>query len=528
LVRLFEVLGFVTYPAAEMPADVDSTVAASDQGKKVGGSDEVVKKTSVLTAKPNATMFGSIAVSMVGAMMFGLDQGNFGQVQAFDTFRDFWCVGHFDNGDPGTCAGEEAAKNYDWEHAFVLPGATLITFGAALGALALAPRLARDKGRIPCVSAGGFLTFLGCVFSSYASFGNIWVFYIARFITGVGVGVACFALPLYNAEVSVPSIRGATGSLFQLNVAVGGFVASLFTYYCDDWKIGIMLPGAAGIFLTAACFFLPESPRFVMERHGYEKGLETLMKVRSGQVKDEADEIMAQIREEEGVEEVSYGQMWSEPNLRRRVTVACGLVLAQQLTGVNAFLGYSATVFEAAGLPPFKFNCIFTGEMILACIVGLLMIDSPFGGRKIQLLLASVIMGPPLMLAAAALAFDWSKMLVTICVLVYGAGFQLAWGMIPWIYPAEIFTMSEKEKSVSLAVTLNYLANAAVVFGMPFLMDASVPVTFVFFGVLNILNFLYVMSAVKETKGVPLEAVPALFGKKKDGAGKRVSEDSKC
>jgi len=272
-----------------------------------------------------------------------------------------------------------------------------------------------------------------------------------------------------------------------------------------------MLPGIAGIILTAACLFIPESPRYVMEKHGYEKGAEELQKVRTGSVKTEADEIMAQIKEEADVEEVSYGQIFTERNLRKRVFVACGLVLAQQLTGVNAFLGYSATVFEAAGFNPFKFNLVFTGEMILACIVGLLLIDSPFGGRKIQLLVAAVIMGPPLLLAAAALQYEWSTTIVMLCVLIYGAGFQLAWGMIPWIYPAEIFTMSEREKSVSLAVGLNYIANAVVVFVVPDLMDVSIPATFSFFGVLNILNFLFVMFFVKETKGIPLELIPDLF-----------------
>ena len=44
------------------------------------------------------------------------------------------------------------------------------------------------------------------------------MFFVGRFITGVGVGISCFALPLYSAEISTASIRGATGSLFQLNV----------------------------------------------------------------------------------------------------------------------------------------------------------------------------------------------------------------------------------------------------------------------------------------------------------------------
>jgi len=456
--------------------------------------------------------------------MFGLDQGNFGNVQAFESFRTEWCEGNFDGGDPATCHGDAATRNRSWNHEFLMPGATLITFGAAFGALLLAPILAKRKGRIPCVAVGGLLTFVGCLFTSYLTFNSIWVFYVGRFVTGFGVGVSCFALPLYNAEVSTPTIRGATGSLFQVNVAVGGFIASIITAFVEDWRIGILLPGAAGLFLAVACFFIPESPRYVMEREGYERGCAVLRRVRAGNIKTEADEIMAQIREEEGVQEVSYRQMGTDPNLRRRVLVACGLVLAQQTTGVNAFLGYAATIFEAAGFEPFKFNCIFTGEMILACIIGLLLVDSQFGGRRIQLLIASVVMGPPLVLAAASLQFAWSQSLTMVCVLVYGAGFQFAWGIITWIYPAEIFSMAEREKAVSIAVCLNYLANAGVVFVVPFLMDISVPATFCFFGLLNCLNFAFVAACVKETKGIPLESIPALFRSSKDRCGKGQSE----
>ncbi len=42
-------------------------------------------------------------------------------------------------------------------------------------------------------------------------------------------------------------------------------------------------------------------------------------------------------------------------------------------------------------------------------------------------------------------------------VIIYGVGFQFAWGTIPWIYPAELFSMQEKETAVSLAVGVNYV-----------------------------------------------------------------------
>ena len=47
-------------------------------------------------------------------------------------------------------------------------------------------------------------------------------------------------------------------------------------------------------------------------------------------------------------------------------------------------------------------------------------------------------------------------------VIIYGVGFQFAWGTIPWIYPAELFSMQEKETAVSLAVGVNYVPLTAM------------------------------------------------------------------
>eukprot|EP00419_Tripos_fusus_P005747 CAMPEP_0172678990 /NCGR_PEP_ID=MMETSP1074-20121228/15762_1 /TAXON_ID=2916 /ORGANISM="Ceratium fusus, Strain PA161109" /LENGTH=221 /DNA_ID=CAMNT_0013497099 /DNA_START=1 /DNA_END=666 /DNA_ORIENTATION=+ len=206
--------------------------------------------------------------------------------------------------------------------------------------------------------------------------------------------------------------------------------------------------------------------------------------------------------------------------------------------------------------------------MFFGCLAGLLLVDSRFGGRKCQLLAATVLMGPPLVLAGFALMYilprDAAKDITTtstdlpstampgvpmstsaasmtgsqlstvvtttlmqdtqqdsllplahivtmVCVIIYGVGFQFAWGTVPWIYPAEIFSMREKETAVSIAVCLNYVANAAVVIITPFLMTWSTPGTLFFFGALNCLNFVFVSLFVKETKGVPLEEAPRLF-----------------
>jgi len=472
----------------------------------------VKKLTSRKTAKPNFQMYASISLAMVGAMMFGLDQGNFGNVQTFEDFRDHWCVGG-GYGNSITCHHPEVDHNVEWNTGFILWGGTLITFGAAAGALTLAPILCNKAGRRPAVATGGGICFVGCLIASYLSFGNVWIFYIGRLVTGFGVGVACMVLPLYNAECSTPAIRGTTGSLFQFNVAIGGLAATIFTLYVKDWALGMFLPGMAGAILMVVMPFLPESPRYVMAKtENYEKGMVELRKIRRGKVNVEADEIWSDVQAEKGTVELGFKDLFAERNRRKRVIIAVMLVVCQQLTGVNAFLSYAGTIFAKAGMSdPIMTNTLFNVWMIIFCAIGLMTIDSPVGGRKCQLLVATCIMGPPLIVAATSLAQQWPSLITVICVCIYGGGFQFAWGMVPWIYPSEIFNMAEKESAVSLAVFCNYMFNALIVYVTPLLMAWSTPGAFYIFGGLNVFCGLFVFIWVKETKGVPLEMVPALF-----------------
>jgi len=301
--------------------------------------------------------------------------------------------------------------------------------------------------------------------------------------------------------------------LFQLNVAIGGVAATMICRVISDWALGMFLPGIAGAILTVASFVLPESPRYEMEKKGYDAGKAMLKKMRRGNVDVEADEIKTAIDEEANADHVSYAEIFcGQANLRKRVIIACGLVMAQQLTGVNAFLSYATTVFGKCGFDdPGLINVYFNWFMIVFCAIGLVLIDSVYGGRRCQLLVATCIMGPPLIIAAAALQGEWNTYIVLVMVCLYGGGFQLAWGMVPWIYPSEIFSMAEKATAVSLAVFLNYMFNSLIVYITPILMGWSTPGTFYVFGALNVACGLFVLTYVKETKGIPLDEVPALF-----------------
>mmetsp|Transcript_50149 Transcript_50149/g.156961 ORF Transcript_50149/g.156961 Transcript_50149/m.156961 type:complete len:144 (-) Transcript_50149:71-502(-) len=121
-------------------------------------------------------------------------------------------------------------------------------------------------------------------------------------------------------------------------------------------------------------------------------------------------------------------------------------------------------------------------------------------------------MGPALVVASLAMGLGWSGLITLAMVCIYGFFFQFAWGTIPWIYPSEIFAMAEKDKAVSLAVFWQYAINGIVVIITPHMINWTVAGTFGVFGGLNVLNVIFVLACIRETRCVPLEQVPGLFG----------------
>jgi len=163
---------------------------------------------------------------------------------------------------------------------------------------------------------------------------------------------------------------------------------------------------------------------------------------------------------------------------------------------------------------PLTVACLFNGTQVIGILIGIYLIDSNsmLGGRRNMFVLAAWIMALPMFVAAMAVAWNWSGALVVVMVLIYGFGFQVAWGPVPWVYAAEIFSNAERDAANGLAVGMEYGANAVIVFVSPFLVSWSITKSLTMFGIFNVLIATFCFFYVTETKGVPVELVPALFG----------------
>eukprot|EP00931_Biecheleriopsis_adriatica_P116026 TRINITY_DN91739_c0_g1_i1.p1 TRINITY_DN91739_c0_g1~~TRINITY_DN91739_c0_g1_i1.p1 ORF type:complete len:518 (+),score=88.13 TRINITY_DN91739_c0_g1_i1:119-1555(+) len=452
---------------------------------------------------------------MIGAIMFGIDCGNFGEVQGMPGFLEEWCIGRY--GDQDSCAAhvkQGAASNNNWLNAFVSIAAALLHVGAAIGSGIPGPVLTKKLGRRACICIGACVCFLGCLLTSYLTFQSVPVFFLGRLLTGGGIGITCFALPIYNSEVSAPSMRGTTGFLFQVNVVVGMNLAAILTYFIQDWQVGMILPGAAAVVVGVAVWLTPESPRYVMAKHGFEAGAVTLAKVREGDVTAEAMEVHEQILSESQAGQVSYLEIISNSCLRKRVFISCWLQIGQQFTGYNTIMMFAGTMWVKMGFnDPFAPNMAFQALQLITIVMGLWLIDSRFGGRRPQLLLVTVCLVPLIFLTGLASALSWPPSLMLVFVVAFGAVWQLAWGPLPWVYPSEIFSISERDRATSIAVFFQYGANAVLMFTVPVMMSRfGLAGMFWFHAAFNLLNLAFVVLFIRETKGVLLEEVPSLFG----------------
>merc|ERR1712147_483324 len=117
-----------------------------------------------------------------------------------------------------------------------------------------------------------------------------------------------------------------------------------------------------------------------------EAGRPVLQRVRQGDVGVELDFLVNNLEAEKQSGSVAFKELFTTPGLNRRVFTACYLMVAQQFTGINAFIGFQTDIFIAAGADPLGIHkipgpaFIFQLVMTAGCVCGLLMVDSSMGG----------------------------------------------------------------------------------------------------------------------------------------------------
>ncbi|XP_060932071.1 proton myo-inositol cotransporter-like isoform X2 [Limanda limanda] len=212
-------------------------------------------------------------------------------------------------------------------------------------------------GRKVCILMSSFIFTIGGIILSCAP--DKVVLLVGRITVGLGIGIASMTVPVYIAEVSPPHLRGQLVTINSLFITGGQFIASVvdgaFSYLRHDgWRFMLGLSIVPAVLQFVGFFFLPESPRWLLQKGRSQEALQALSKIRGGQnVEEEYDTIRTSIEEEE--KEAGGGgfvilRIISHGPTRRALFVGCGLQMFQQLSGINTVMYYSATILQMGGV----------------------------------------------------------------------------------------------------------------------------------------------------------------------------------
>ncbi|RDW58646.1 hypothetical protein BP6252_13122 [Coleophoma cylindrospora] len=459
--------------------------------------------------KPKIYQFLVGVFASFGSLLFGYDLGVIAQVIASPSYTDLFQVSGTDSQTGAVVA--------------------LFTGGAFFGAMFASPT-AEYLGRRWTIAIGSLIFTLGGALQTGAP--KISYLMAGRFLAGLGVGFLTMIIPLYQAEIAHPSIRGTVTALQQFMLGIGALVASwvgwgTFNIYTDtrQWRIPLGIQIIPAVVLGSLIFLFPESPRWLIDNNRGEEGLRTLARLHSnGNVNDpwvqaEFDQIQDAITVEHESEAKSYLELFTNMSCFRRILIACALQASIQMTGVSAIQYYSVTIYGQAGIGPsdaLKYQAINSIIALIAQALCIAFIDK--FGRRWTLIWGNLFNMVTFIIAAALLksyppgtgnsAEGWGFIIVTWC---YNFSFSATCGPLSWIIPAEIFDTRTRAKGVALATMTSFAFNTMIGQVTGIAMAAVKWKYYLLFIICNFTNALFFWSILPETKKLPLEEMNYLF-----------------
>lgn len=361
-------------------------------------------------------------------------------------------------------------------------------YGTVFGALA-GGWPADRYGRKPTLL---FVGLLYCVSAAWSALANDVVsFGVARFLGGLGIGISTVVAPMYITEIAPPAWRGRLTALFQFNIVFGIVVAFASNALLADsgenaWRWMVGVAAFPSLLYTLLCLTIPESQRWLDLR---------------------ASRASAGTGNAAGIDGISAAaERFFSPRLRKPILLAVLVAFFNQLSGINAILYFAPRIFELTGLGKQAALLQSVGigvTNLLFTFLGLWLIDRL--GRRTLLLIGSF--GYIASLGLTAWAFHSGHYsIVPACIFGFIAAHAIGQGTVIWVFISEVFPTSHRAAGQALGSFTHWIFAALLTTFFPGMVAAFAPAAvFLFFCGMMVLQLLWVVTLVPETKGVPLE-----------------------
>ncbi|KAG4437504.1 hypothetical protein IFR05_007014 [Cadophora sp. M221] len=349
-----------------------------------------------------------------------------------------------------------------------------------VGSLAAAPLVpfATDRlGRRVGMFIGSVVIIIGtCVQATSKAMPQ---FMGGRFLLGFGVSYCCIAAPTYVSELAHPKWRGTLTGFYNCMWPLGAIIAGWVVYgssYIDGnngWRLPVWMQlGTSGI-VAIFVFFLPESPRWLMQHDRIDEAAEILAQLHG---EGSLDHPIVQLQLKEMLAQIStevadkrwwdYRQLWNTHSDRRRLICVLGMAFMGQASGNSLSSYYLVTMMNTAGITDEKkvlaLNAVNSVLGLLGSLLGARLTDR-IGRRPLliySILCASVIFA--VITGTSKMAVDnpsnTNAANTTIAfVFLFGVVFSIGWTAQQSMYIAETLTTYNRAKGTALG---NFMSSA--------------------------------------------------------------------
>ena len=384
----------------------------------------------------------------------------------------------------------------------VLQGVAMST--ALIGCLAgaMVAGAAADRfGRKPLLTTAAVLFTVSAVATGL--FNDFTLFNIARFIGGVGIGVASALSPMYIAEVSPSAIRGRMVSLNQMTIVLGILAAQIVNMLLAQdtsvaesqawnlawgWRWMFWAETVPAVLFLVMSFFIPESPVFIKMRNE----------------KSEMRDMISSAATSSCAKDIT--PLFSR---KYRKILMLGLVIAvfQQWCGTNVIFNYAQEIFTGAGydVDGMFIDIVITGiANVLFTFVALYTIER--WGRRTLMLIGAGGLGLIYLTLGTCYFMEMKGVMMVVLVVTAISIYAMTLGPVTWTLLAEIFPHRVRGIAMATCTFALWVGCCTLTFSFPS-MNAALGSsgTFWIYSAICVSAFIFLWRCCPETKGKSLE-----------------------
>ena len=369
---------------------------------------------------------------------------------------------------------------------------TTALVGCLAGAM-LAGAAADRYGRKPLLMVSAVLFTVSAIATGL--FNDFTLFNIARFVGGVGIGVASALAPMYIAEVSPAHIRGRMMSLNQITIVLGILAAQVVNLFLardtavaesQAWNVewgwrwmfwAETLPAALFLLMS---FFIPESPVFW--------------------------QLKAEPKTDSRQQEAGLSQLM-EPRYGRVLLLGLVVAVFQQWCGTNVIFNYAQEIFVGAGfdVDGMFINIVITGiANVVFTFVALYTIEK--WGRRTLMLIGAGGLGLIYFILGACYFAGLTGILMVALVVAAISVYAMTLGPVTWTLLAELFPHRIRGIAMATCTFALWVGCCTLTFSFPS-MNAALGSsgTFWTYAAICVAAFVFLWRRCPETKGKSLE-----------------------